>query len=149
MYKIALNALISIALIVGSVLPSTAGGIVCGMSIGPCASEQVQGTNLFNSQTTGAATTAVVVTIAAVVFSRVHVHAIEARCNTAAATSGLTMTDGGTTVWSTVGTEVIAATNFVRKFDTAYTAATNSAVVITLAACTAGTGTLIVQADQW
>jgi hypothetical protein len=80
---------------------------------------------------------------------RAHIYHVEARCNTAAATSGLTITDGGTTIWSTVATEVIAANNFVRDFSTGLTGTTNSAVVITLAACTAGTGTLIVQADKY
>lgn len=136
-------------LVSGSIIPSQAASIVCGISIGPCAETPVQGTNLFNSQTTGAATTAVTVTIAAIVFSRVHVYAVEGRCNTAANTSGITITDGGTTIWSTVATEVLAANNFVRNWSPGLTAATNSAVVITLAACAAGTGTLIVQADQW
>ena len=109
----------------------------------------VQGTNLFNTQTTGAATTAVTVTLTALANARVHIYSVEGRCNTAANTSGITVTDGGTTIWSTVATEVLAANNFVRTWPTGLTAATNSQVVITLAACAAGTGTLIVQADKF
>jgi hypothetical protein len=108
-----------------------------------------QGPNLFNSQTTGAATTAVTTTLTAVGSQRIHVYEVEGRCNTAANTSGITITDGGTTIWSTVATEVLAASNFVRTWPTGLTAATNSQVVITLAACAAGTGTLIVQADKF
>lgn len=126
-----------------------AGSMLCGSGLTSCAGTPIQSKSLFNTQTTGAATTAVTVTLAAIPAGRSYVFAVEARCNTAAATSGLTITDGGTTVWSTVGTEVIAATNFVRNWSPALTGATNSQVVITLAACTAGTGTLIVQANQW
>ncbi len=109
----------------------------------------VQGVTLFNTQTTGAATTAVVVTLAAAAGQRAHVYSVEGRCNTAANTSSITMTDGGTTVWSTAVAEVLAVSNFVRQWSTGFTGTTNSAVVITLAACAAGTGTLIVQADRF
>ena len=126
-----------------------AGNVTCGTGLTSCGGTPVQSKSLFNTQTTGAATTAVTVTLAAITAGRSYIFAVEGRCNTAAATSGLTITDGGTTIWSTVGTEVIAATNFVRNWSPALTSATNSAVVITLAACTAGTGTLIVQANQW
>lgn len=102
---------------------------------------------LFNSQTTGGVTTAVVTTIAASAATRTHVYQVEGRCS--AATSSITITDGGTTIWSTGAAEVAAAVNFVRVFATALTGATNSAIVITLAACTAGTGTLIVAADRY
>ena len=121
----------------------------CGVGAIPCVNSLAQGATLFNSQTTGAVITAVTVTLTALVGIRSHVYSVEARCNTAANTSGLTITDGGTTIWSTVATEVLAANNFVRNWSPALTAATNSAVVITLAACAAGTGTLIVQADKY
>ena len=126
-----------------------AGTFECGMSLGSCSTTPVQGNALQNSQTTGAATTAVTVTIAALPSVRTHIYNVEARCNTAANTSGITITNGGTTIWSTVATEVLAATNFVRTWPTGLTGSTNSAIVITLAACAAGTGTLIVQADRY
>jgi hypothetical protein len=122
--------------------------ITCGIGTIPCADVPVQGGALFNTQTTGAVTTAVTVTLTASPGQRVLVHAVEARCNTAAATSGLTITDGGTTIWSTVATEVLAANNFFRNWTPALSGTTNSQVVVTLAACTAGTGTLIVQASK-
>jgi hypothetical protein len=111
----------------------------------------VQGQNLKNSHTTGAAATAVVVTIAGVASQQVHVYSLEARCNTAAdTTTGVTLTDGGTTKWSTGPTDVPAASvNYGRPWVPGYTAASGATVVITLAACSVGTGTLIVQADQF
>ena len=137
-------------LVVGMWVPAQAyDGIVCGHGTAPCGTSPIQGFRLQNSQTTGAATTAVPITLAAIVGVRHHVYSVEARCNTAAATSGLTITDGGTTIWSTVATEVLAANNFVRNWSPGLTGAVNSAVVITLAACTAGTGTLIVQSDRY
>lgn len=126
-----------------------ASDMFCGMGTTPCASSLSQSSTLFNSQTTGGAVAAVVVTVAAVVGSRTHVYSVEGRCNTAANTSGITITDGGTTIWSTVATEVLAANNFVRNWTPALTGSTNSATVITLAACAAGTGTLIVEADRY
>lgn len=137
------------AMLLMSVPYAKAADVFCGMGTTPCAGSPAQSTTLFNSQTTGGAIAAVAVTIAAVVGTRAHVYSVEGRCNTAANTSGITITDGGTTIWSTVGTEVLAATNFVRNWTPALTGATNSAVVITLAACAAGTGTLIVQADRY
>lgn len=126
-----------------------ADGFACGGGLSSCANSPTQGSIRFNSQTTGAATTAVVVTIAAMAGVRTHIYSVEGRCNTAANTSNITITDGGTTIWSTTAAEVLAATNFVRNWSPGLTATTNSAVVITLAACAAGTGTLIVQADRY
>lgn len=139
-----------VCMILLSAVPSfAADAIVCGHGLAPCGSSPIQGFRLQNSQTTGGAIAAVTVTLAAVTGMRHHIYSVEARCNTAANTSGITITDGGTTIWSTVATEVLAATNFFRKWDPALTGATSSAVVITLAACAAGTGTLIVQADRY
>jgi hypothetical protein len=122
---------------------------ICGLGSYPCGGSPVEGITLQNTQTTGAATTAVVVTLSAVQNVRHHIYSVEARCNTGAATSNLTITDGGTTIWTTAAAEVGSAANFVRVFGSALTGATNSQVVITLAACTAGTGTLIIQADRF
>lgn len=108
----------------------------------------VQGPTLFNSQTTGAANTAVVVTIAAVASQRAHLYRVEASC--AAGTASLTVTDAGTTVWSTLATEVGTA-RFRQAFAPAgLTAGTNSALVVTLTTCGVGNaGTLIVHADRF
>lgn len=129
---------------------SNAGMFECGMSLGPCSNTPVQGNQKVNSQTTGAATTAVTVTIAALANTRAHVYLIEARCNTAAATGDVLISDGGTTIWSSGPLAVIAAQPQYRKeWPVGLTGSTNSQVLITLSACTAGTGTLIVQTDRY
>ena len=125
-------------------------GINCGQSLAPCAGSASQGNSLTNSQTTGAAATAVTITLAAIASVRAHVYSIEARCNTAAQTADLTITDGGTTIWTSGPLAVTAAQpQFRREWTTPLTGATASAVVITLSACTAGTCTLIVQTDRY
>lgn len=122
-------------------------GIVCGHGLAPCANSPIEGFRLQNSQTTAAADTAVVVTLAAITGVRHHVYSVEARCS--AGTSGLTITDGGTTRWSTAAAEV-GVVNFVRNWSPGLTGSTNSAVVITLATCGVGnTGILIVQSDRY
>lgn len=107
----------------------------------------VQGGTLFNSQTTGAADTAVTVTIAAAASTRAHVYNVHGFCS--AGTSTLTVTDGGTTIWGTTAGEV-GTSRFEKRWEPGLTGATNSQVVITLATCGAGnTGTLHVQADRF
>ena len=112
----------------------------------------IQSGTVANSQTTGGATTAVTTTLTGVIGFRWHIYSIEARCNTGAATTaGVSMTDAATTVWSTGATDVPGGTvNYRRPWTPGYTTTLpGTTVVITLAACTAGTGTLIVQADLW
>jgi hypothetical protein len=122
-------------------------GLNVGVSLNPLAAAPVQGATLFNSQTTGAANTAVVVTIAAVASTRAHVYNVHAFCS--AGTSTLTVTDGGTTIWGTLAGEITTA-RFEKRWEPGLTGATNSAVVITLATCGVGnTGTLHVQADRF
>lgn len=149
--KILVSSWLVFLIVLGTVTQSYAEkSILCGTTPIPCQSTPSQGLTLTNSQTTGAATTAVTVTLAALAGARAHVYSVEARCNTAAATSDLLISDGGTTIWSTPPLGVVnAATNFVRVWPVGLTGATNSQVLITLAACTAGTGTLIVQADRY
>jgi hypothetical protein len=139
-----------IAVLCGLVPQVYAADMFCGMGVFPCGSSPIQGMTLFNTQTTGAATTAVTVTLTAVVGQRSYIHSVEARCNTAAQTSDVLVSDGGTTIWSSGALAVTNATpNFRKDWPTALTGATNSQVLVTLAACTGGTGTLIVQADKW
>lgn len=124
--------------------------VFCGFTPAPCAAAPSQGLTLTNSQTTGAATTAVTVTLAALTGARAHIYSLEARCNTAAATADLTITDGGTPIWTSGALAVTAAIpQYRREWPVPLTGATASAVVITLSACTAGTGTLIVQTDRY
>jgi hypothetical protein len=98
-----------------------------------------------NSQTTGAANTAVAVTLTASATQQVYVHSISARCS--AGTASLTVTNGTSTVWSTNATEVGTAT-FEKTWNTALSSAADADPVITLSTCGVGnTGTLIVQAS--
>lgn len=108
-----------------------------------------QGFGLFNTQTTGAANTAVVATIAAAANVRAQVHSLEAQC--AAGTSTITIADGGTTIFTSMGANVPAApATYRREWPTALTGTTNTALTVTLAACGAGnTGTLHVQGSRW
>ena len=146
-----IGVLALISMLISVPYKSEASNLNCGLTPIPCSDSPSEGLTLFNSQTTGGAVTAVTVTIAAAAGVRTHIYNVEGRCNTAAQTSGITITDGGTTIWSTVATEVLAANNFVRTWPVALTGTTNSAVVITLAACTGAvsTGTLIIQADRY
>lgn len=121
------------------------GTAAAGTSAWPVA--PVQGATLFNSQTTGAADTAVAVTIAAAASTRAHVYNTHVFCSTG--TSTLTITDGGTTIWSTTAGEIGTA-RFEKRWEPGLTGATNSQVVITLGTCgAANTGTLHVQADRF
>lgn len=105
---------------------------------------------LFNTQTTGGAATAVTVTLTAVAGQRTHIYSLEARCNTATETSNVLISDGGTTIWSSGPLAVTAAApQYSKYWTTGLTGATNSQVLVTLAACATGTGTLIVQADKF
>lgn len=124
-----------------------AASFLCGSTPIPCGAAPGQGLTLFNSQTVSAANTAVTITIAAMTGARTHVYSLDAFCS--AGTSNLTITDGGTTIWSTPATEVPVTRDRI-SWPTGLTSATNSAIVITLAACgAANTGTLDVQADRY
>lgn len=108
----------------------------------------IQRDTLTNSQTTGAANTAVTVTIAAATDQRAHLYKVAARCS--AGTSSLTVQyPSGTTRWSTEAAEVTTV-NFTERWNPGLTTTANTAMVITLATCGVGnTGTLMVQADRF
>lgn len=100
-----------------------------------------------SGQLTAATNTAVVYTITGVTNARVRLMSFKARCS--AGTSTVTITDGGTTVWSTtagaIGTSDGGAVWMVPE-----SRSVGGTVVVTLGACGVGnTGTLNVQADQW
>lgn len=108
-----------------------------------------QGGALFNSQTTGAANTAVVVTIPASSGVRAMLHSLEAQCSVGS--SSITVQDGSTVIFTSMGNNVPAAPlTYRREFPGALTGSNNTAMTITLAACGAGgTGTLHVHASRW
>lgn len=116
-------------------------------NVSPVQGGSALGTTLFTSQTVSAANTAVAVTIAASTQERGHIYKLLARCS--AGTSNLTITDGGTTVYTTAAAEV-GVVNYREEWGTGLTGSVNSAVVATLAACGAGnTGTLMMQGDRF
>jgi len=129
------------------------GPVSQGNSQIPFSTAPTQGINLFNSQTTGAANTAVVVTIAAVADQRVHVDRVEASCS--AGTSSITIVEtpfgqAGVTIWSTLAGEVGVARLRQPFTPKSLTSGTQSSIAITLATCGVGnTGTLIVHADRF
>lgn len=108
----------------------------------------MQGKTLLNSATTSAVTTATTITLSATADERITVRLIEAWCNTAAATSSWSITDGGVAKFAEPLTILTTTPRIMPFGPTGLTAGTNSAVVITVNACTAGTSTLIVLADR-
>jgi len=110
-----------------------------------------QRATIFNSSTTGAANTAVPITIAASLAQRARVYAIEAFC-AAAGTGQLTIADNAVTIYTppAAGTPPPPAT-LRREWTAPLTSTiTNTAMVITAGACGAGnTTTLHVQADRY
>lgn len=102
---------------------------------------------LFNSQTTAVAGTASI-TIAAAANTQGHIYSLAAFCS--AGTATLSLTDGGTTTWSTntgfVGTAIVG----VSWTPVPYTGAINSALIVALSTCGGGnTGTLSLQGDRY
>jgi hypothetical protein len=102
---------------------------------------------VLNSQTTGAANTAVTITLTGTAGERVHVYKLTGRCS--AGTSSLTVQDGATTIWSTPA-GAVGTSNFTESWNPGLTMTTAANGVVTLAACGVGnTGTLTVQADRF
>ncbi len=107
----------------------------------------VQPANAFNSQTTGAANSAVTVTIAAANGQRGALYSLAARCS--AGSASLTVKDGATDIFSTQA-GAVTTSNFTQQWHTPLTASLNADLVITLSACGAGNmGTLSVQASRF
>jgi hypothetical protein len=116
------------------------------------AAGSVQGGILLNSNNTSAATTAQTITLTGTAGFRIHVYEVSARCNTAAATNtGVTLTDGGTTTWSTglADVPVGGATSLFHHWNPGYTAKDGATVTVVMTACSAGTSTLTIQADKF
>lgn len=107
-----------------------------------------QGVTLFNSQTTGAADTAVTVIISAAVDVRAMLYSLEAQCS--AGSSSITVQSGATTIFTSMGNNVPAAPNtYRREWTVPLTGPANTTMTITLASCGVGnTGTLHVQASR-
>ena len=102
----------------------------------------------FNSgELTSVANTAVAHTITGVVNRTVRLMSFKARCS--GGTSTVTVTDGGTTVWSTPS-GAIGTGDGGAIWMPPLSLTVGNTVVVTLATCGSGnTGKLNVQADQW
>jgi hypothetical protein len=107
-----------------------------------------QNGTLFNSQATGAANTAVTATVTATANEQGHLYRLDARCS--AGSASLTVeSPSGTTIWSSLATEV-GTTRFSVAWNPGLSGAANVAVIVTLGTCgVANTGTLTVQADRY
>lgn len=142
--KKTLAALLLVAALIP--LPAWADLTVSGtLSVSPSVSP-VQGSNPVNSSTTGAANTAVSATVTGVAGKQTHIYYVLAVCSAPpAAALALTVTDGGTTVFSTI----VGNQGNVQQWPVALTGTVGGTMVVTMGACGAGiTGTLNVQADQ-
>lgn len=107
----------------------------------------VQGITLFNSQSSAAANTAVVVTIAATALQSAHLYKVTGVCLTSG-TSTFTVQDGASTIYSmSIPTNPMSATE---TWTPGLTGTVNTNMVLTLNACGAGNvGVVSIQADRF
>ncbi len=107
-----------------------------------------QAGTLLNSTTTGATNTAVTKTIASVTNQRIHLYGLSAFCS--AGSSTVTVSEGGTLVWTSTTGGVGTTMNGAAWTPVPHTTAPGNNLVVTLATCGGGnTGTLNIEADQW
>ncbi len=136
----------------GAAAAATAGWPVkqdtaAGPTLAPWSVAPVQGFTLFNSQTTGAANTAVTTTLTGAASTRTHLYSAEAYCS--AGTANLTVQDGAGTIYQTPA-GAVGTSPFRREWPVGLTATTANNLVVTLGACgAANTGTLSVQGDRF
>lgn len=130
----------------------TQGSGAVNSNITPWFTTPVQRPTIFNTSTTGAANTAVVVTIAASLAQRAHVYVIEAFC-AAAGTAQMTIQDAAATIYLSPAAGIPTAPATLRREWTPApltSTLTNTAMTLTAGACGAGnTTTLHVQADRY
>ena len=101
---------------------------------------------VFNSQTTGAANTAVTTTFTQGTGTAWRIVSVAAYCSTGSAS--VTITDGGPTIWSTPAATI--TTSFVSFTWPIPLMLVGAAPAVTLGACGgSGTGTLIIQAENF
>jgi hypothetical protein len=99
--------------------------------------------SLANTETTSAANQPTVVTITGVAFKQAHLYQIAARC--VGGTASVTVTNGGTMIFST-DTGFVGTTTKIIPFPVPLTGSINSTMVVTLGYC-ATNGILDLQAD--
>lgn len=107
-----------------------------------------QSITLSNTEVTSAVATANVFNFAATTGERWTIRRVDARCS--AGTSGVTIESPvGTTIWTSLAAEVVAATRFSTFWNPGLTAATGVAMRVTVASCGGGnTSVVSVQADR-
>lgn len=128
---------------------SQGAGLASSAAGAPWAVTPTQRDSLLNQQVVSAANTAATITLAAAVNTRIRLYGLTAYCGAGATATPAVQVEspGGTVLWSAPG---VGTTAFSHRWDVPLTAATNTAMVVTLGACGAGvTGTLAVQADRW
>ena len=103
-----------------------------------------QAGNTKNQEVTSGSGAAVSVTLTATPRTRAHLYSWSARCG--AATAGVTITDGGTTIWSS-SAAFVGATTVSATWNPGLTGLLGNNMVITLSSCAGGVGTLDVQGD--
>jgi hypothetical protein len=113
------------------------------------AGAQIQSTQTFNSETVSATNAAAVANFGNATFGlqRDHLYSVSARCS--AGTAQLTVSDGGTQIWSTAATEV-STTTFKFQWNPGLAGSLGKVMVVTLGTCGGGNiGTLDVQGSQF
>lgn len=122
--------------------------LLCGIAASAAAQTPVvpsQGGNTKNQEVASASSAAVSVTLTATAQTRARLYSAAARCS--AGTASLTVTDGGTTRWTSDATFIGTATKSAAWIPP-FVGTVGQAVVITLGSCGGGnTGTLDVQGD--
>lgn len=112
------------------------------------ATMNIQSGSAFNESQTGASDTAVVTSIAAGTSQQSHIFKVSASCS-ATGTSGITIADGGGTIWQT-GTAAVGQVDFDLTFPNAIVGDQGTTVTVTLATCgPASAGTLNVQGNRY
>ena len=103
-----------------------------------------------NTEVNSASNAATTIQIAAAVNQRARLYSLSARCQGGAAPrSSVTVTNGGTAIWST-GAASVTTTNYEKSWAVPLMGSTNSALVVALAACGADSvGIMSIQADRY
>jgi hypothetical protein len=103
-----------------------------------------------NTQVNSASNAATTIQIAAASNQRARLYSLSARCQGGAAPrSSVTITNGGTAIWST-GAASVSTTNYEKTWTVPLMGSPNSAMVVAIAACGADSvGILSIQADRY
>lgn len=103
-----------------------------------------------NTQVNSASNAATTIQIAAAANQRARLYSLSARCQGGAAPrSSVTVTNGGTAIWST-GAASVSTTNYEKSWTVPLMGSVNSAMVVSIEPCgTDSVGILSIQADRY